>query len=605
MRRAHRPRCRSPRTTGWRGPLAGLGAGLLGLTGFVGLVTADETLPDPNPSTIEVRLHGLDEPEQHDNVLNQLPLYRHRDRTDLTADDIRRFHARSGPAIRRGLEPFGHYRPTYTTSLEATADGWRAEYHVDPGPQTVIDDVTIRIDGPAADLPPLQAWRRNYPLAVGDPLVHAAHDDALRRLDGIAREHGLFEARFETRAIRVDPETGSARIDVHFDTGPRYRLGETTFQGSKLRPSFLERFRGYEPGEPFHTDTLLELQRDLSDTGYFRRVEVTPMPSEDARAPIRVQLVDRPPTRYTAGFGYGTDTGPRVRGGIERRYLNRRGHRAGINTELSAIRQEVGAWYAIPLADPRHEALTTRLSHVESDTETSEQVRQKARIGLTRLRGRWLRTLSVSAEREDYTIGSEEARSRLVLPGIAWQNLQRPARPGTRRHTRRLNLSLRGASEELASDASLLQVRAQAGESRPLDDAERHRLVGRLEMGATAVDDTADLPASLRFFTGGDRSIRGYRYHSLGPEDEHGDVIGGRHLAVLGLDYEYTVRGNLATAIFHDIGSAFGPGAPEFHQGAGTGLRWYLPVGALALDLARPLESGARWRIHLTLRAEL
>ncbi|MFO8155719.1 MAG: autotransporter assembly complex protein TamA [Pseudomonadota bacterium] len=580
--------------------------GLLGLTGYIGNGVAEENgAPAPSRSAIEVRLHGLDDPEVHANVQNHLPLYRHRERTDLSAEDIRRFHARSGPAIRRGLEPFGYYRPEYTASLEPTSDGWRAEYRVDPGPRVSVDDVTLRISGPAAELNALREWQRDYPLKAGEPLEHSVHDDALRRLDRIAREHGLFDARFEERAIRVDAEATSARITIHFETGPRYRMGETTFRGSDLSSSLLDRFRSYEPGDPFRTGNLLQLQRDLSDTGYFQRVEVTPMPAEETRTPIAVDLVDQPPTRYTAGIGYGTDTGPRISGGIERRYLNRHGHRAGINVELSTIRQELGAGYTIPLDDPRHEALSTRLSRVESETDTSELVQWKARIALARVRGRWLRTVSLSAEQEDYTIGEEEARSRLVLPGIAWRNLNRPTSSGERRRTRRLGLELRGASEGLASDASLFQIRARAGESIPLDVAERHRLVGRLDLGATAVEDIAALPASLRFFTGGDRSIRGYSYQSLGPDDDNGDVIGGQHLAVFGLDYEYSVRGNLATALFHDIGSAFGPDSPVFHRGAGIGMRWYLPVGALALDLARPLKKESSWRFHLSLRAEL
>jgi len=92
----------------------------------------------------------------------------------------------------------------------------------------------------------------------------------------------------------------------------------------------------------------------------------------------------------------------------------------------------------------------------------------------------------------------------------------------------------------------------------------------------------AELPASQRFFTGGDRSVRGYRYASLGPADENGRVVGGKHLLTGSIEYEFPFAS------------------------AGIGLHWFLPVGTLRLDLASAfLDPDRPWRIHLSIGPDM
>ena len=39
----------------------------------------------------------------------------------------------------------------------------------------------------------------------------------------------------------------------------------------------------------------------------------------------------------------------------------------------------------------------------------------------------------------------------------------------------------------------------------------------------------------VRFFAGGDQSVRGYEYQTLSPENDRGDRIGGRYMVALSL----------------------------------------------------------------------
>jgi translocation and assembly module TamA len=110
---------------------------------------------------------------------------------------------------------------------------------------------------------------------------------------------------------------------------------------------------------------------------------------------------------------------------------------------------------------------------------------------------------------------------------------------------------------------------------------------------------------SHRFFAGGDRSIRGYEYQSLGPENSKGDVVGGTYLAVASLEYEHLVRDDWGVAAFVDSGNAFHDDLDQVYTGAGLGVRWYSPIGPVRLDLAHPFDDPDNdVRVHLGIGPE-
>ncbi|MFW6349390.1 MAG: autotransporter assembly complex protein TamA [Thiohalospira sp.] len=560
-------------------------------------------LPGAGHAAVEIRIEGLEDATLRENVEARLPLQRYRDDDALSPADVRHLHQKGPAAIRSALEPFGYVDPAIDSELQAQDGGdWRATYRVDPGEPVRVEEVSISLEGPAADLPELTTWREEYPLSSGDRLDHAAHDAARNRLETLARELGLFDGAFRERRIVVDREAGTADIELTYTTGPRYRFGDLLFTDSALSPDLVRRFSPVEPGDPYHGDQVIELQRALLDSQYFARAEVIPEPRADEPVvDLTVRLTDNLPTRYTAGGGYGTDTGPRVRGGIERRYLNAAGHRAGVEARVSAISREGAAWYRIPLEDPRREELAARASLDETRTDTSERSREQLRLALTRVPGLWSRTLSLGLERERYRVADERDHSLLLLPGIQWQRT-RVRHLGGVAHGWHADFVLRGASEAVVSDIDLIRGDLEARWVLPI--TERHRLRLRSRLGATALAEVEELPASLRFFAGGDRTLRGFGYQHLGPTDAEGEVTGGSALAVATAEYEHALGEDFALALFHDAGNAYNPDAAEFRRSAGLGFRWRLPIGTLAVDLARAVDTAAGWRFHLYLRPD-
>jgi translocation and assembly module TamA len=160
---------------------------------------------------------------------------------------------------------------------------------------------------------------------------------------------------------------------------------------------------------------------------------------------------------------------------------------------------------------------------------------------------------------------------------------------------------LRGSYNGPLSDSTLGQVLGAGSFMWPL--TRRFTLHTRVEAATTIKDDPfSDIPASLRFFVGGDTSVRGYAYKSRGPTDDNGDVVGGDSLLVGSIEGEYALSDSWGLAVFYDIGSAFNAFEDvTFISGVGVGVRRYTPIGPIKIDLAnRVSEGGLGMRLHLS-----
>ena len=555
-------------------------------------------------AALNVSVDGLDG-ALRDNVLASLSIYQERQRADLFPARIRRLHERAPEEIRTALQPFGYYRPRIEATLRQNGEQWTAQYRVEPGPPLPVAAVDVNLAGDGADDPAFRALVEDFPIKRGDTLNHAVYENAKQRFQAVAAERGYFDLRFTRQEVRVDLEAYRAEIQLAVDTGPRYRFGQVTIDQEILSPELLARYVQLHPGQPYSTAALLDAQLALLGSNYFSdvQIEADPERAENYAVPVHVQVTPRPPNKYTFGIGYGTDTGGRGQIGWERYYLNPRGHHTRVELRGSRIENSVTAGYFIPIRNPRTDqlALTGGYNELETRVFTS-QIRRLA-VSRTTTRGHLLETLSVTHQREEFEIGTQQQTTTLILPGVSWTYYLGEERIYTRRGARLL-LDLRGASEELGSDVSVGQARFQTRVILPV--FEFSRLIARGEIGSTRIGEFQDLPASLRFFAGGDLSVRGYAYNTLGPTDAEGNVIGGPYLLVGSVEYEQHITGNWAAAVFYDAGNALNDFNDPLARGAGIGLRWRSPIGQVRVDAASALsDPGQPWRIHLYIGPDL
>jgi translocation and assembly module TamA len=563
-----------------------------------------------NAEAVDVEVSGLAE-ELERNVLAHLSIAdlgkkgAAAPQQPVTESTVRRLHGAARLEIEQALQPYGHYEPTIRSTLERTKDGWLAQYGVEAGPPTVLRSVELRAQGDGSEEPAVREAIASAALTPGDVLQHPKYESAKQRLFDAAYDDGYIDAAYERAAIRVRRDDREADVDLLLDTGAKYYFGDVKIEQDILDPSFVEKFVRIGAGEPFNSDRLIELQLALSDSGYFNEVTVDVARAEavDRHVPIVVHTAPRETQEYTVGFGYGTDTGPRVSLGTELRRLNRRGHRFDADIRLSDIATTAAAEYQVPVKNVETDTLSYRASI--GTQEIGDLDTEQLSLGMS-LNDAWRglrRRLYVVTDRERWTENEQPRAETILYPGVNLSS--RPTADSLfTREGHSWSADIRGASGALAYSTSFVRMHVTGNLVRPL--TARTRFLFRAEYGALSTDELALLPPSQRFFAGGDRSVRGYRYERLGPTDATGAVVGGRYLVTASVELDYLFFRNYGAAIFFDAGNASNDPSPKLKSSVGIGMRWLSPVGMLRVDIAHPLDDpDTDYRLHLSIGTDL
>lgn len=525
---------------------------------------------------------------------------------------LERFARQSADTIKSALEPFGYYNAVATVAVEGAETSYRLLVTVVPGKPAHLTAVTVTLDGSGREEKVLRGLLAEFPLCTGDVVLHRTYEEAKEALKAQARELGYLDAEYSRHTITVERHAATAAtatIDLALDTGEKYFFGVTDIKGASDYPdSFLRRHLTYKAGDLFSYAALGETQRNFTNSERFKEVVVTPE-KESAQAhkvPVTVRVKPGPRISVRPGIGYGTDTGARFT--VRYRDLNmfHRGHEFYSHLYVAERLQGLVTGYVIPSPTDIRSSTTVQLNLQKEETQTYTSRIAALELDRNRSFGAGkLGTAYVKAQHEEYIVGLQDSTSRLLLPGLRFTDdrYDNPIRP---HKGFRYALDLHGTHQSLGSDTALMQILAEGGHLLPLPW--RFSLHSRVKGGTTLLNDPlVDIPPSLRFFTGGDQSVRGYSYKSLGPRDTSGRVVGGTQLLTGSIELERELFKNWGVSVFYDVGNSFNSfNSFTLFRGAGVGLHYFTPVGALNLSVARPLGvEKPTTHIHFTVGFEL
>jgi len=575
----------------------------------------------PAWSDIDIEVRGVDD-DLRTNVLAYLSFDRYRKSESLSADTVERLHNRIEREVAAALKPFGYYEPKTTSRLEELGGGdWRVHVNIEPGEPVILNLVEVRASGPGANDPLFTRITAAPALKAGQRLNHAAYERVKGDLQRTASNFGYLDAKLVKNELRVDPASHRADVFLEMETGPRYRFGSTIIEQEVIDEPLVRRYMRYEQDEPFDMSEILRTQFALDDSQYFSTVEVLPgsPDPETLLVPISIHAVANRRHRYSFGLGYGTDTD--VRGTIqwEDRRINRSGHRFNVELKAASEQQSLTSNYIIPIGDPALEKLqfeTTYQKQRLADIDTRDF---KFQPSITRVSGSWQWVHFVTAVNTRTTLGAQDRTDSLLIPGISVASVPH-GYLGEALFSRALFAQLRGSHHAFGSDSDFLQLDLQA--ERVLDITNKWHLLLRGEIGASLVAEFSQLPGTVRFFAGGDRSVRGFGYNELSPVQELRDAndqpvldedgnpvtvkVGGKHLLTGTVEIVRDLRRSFGVAAFFDFGNAFDSFGDPLEYSAGLGFRWRLPVVTLGVDIAQPLsEPGASPRLHINFSPKL
>jgi translocation and assembly module TamA len=519
---------------------------------------------------------------------------------------LERFERQAPAKVREALEAYGYYEPTISTRMDTSEKGvYRLEVRVDAGEPVRLTKVQVQVQGPGASDKVLTEGASDFPLHAGDVLRQDIYERSKGELQSKAVGLGYLDAQYSVHTIRLNEAESKAEIDLVLETGQQYRFGEAHFLGAPRYPrEYIQTFLDFKPGDPFSSEKILQTQLNFASAERFQSVVIQPdrAGAKDYAIPINVELTPSPQKIVKAGVGFTTDYGP----GFSVRYedLNVADSAQRFDSELNLSQrlQGLALRYIFPGNTDFKSFTSARVAAQREDTVSYTAKSVSANIERTRGFGRGqIGSIYLQLQKEDSTAGGDTTNTFLLIPGIRfsqsdYDNLIRPAKGF------HYKLETRGTTQSFGSDVGFAQFLGYGDVLLPL--AARFSLKMRGQAGATSMNgDFLDVPVSFRFFTGGDNSVRGYAYQSLGPKNPQGDVVGGKHLLVGSIELERALGTNWGVAVFYDTGNAFDDfDSLNLAQGAGVGVRYYTPVGPVRLDLARQLGvSDPRYRFHFTI----
>jgi len=559
---------------------------------------------NPAIAQVAVRIEGLDG-ELRNNVELRLGILSQAKAKDLDQGLVEAMHRGAPDDIRDALQPYGYYDPAITSELQGTAPDWTASYRIDPGPRTTLRTVDLEITGDGADALSDIGLSMLDRLREGAPLVHADYQRAKAALSSAAYALGYLDAQYTQAELRVYADENRADIVLHFETGPGYRFGPVSVQQEVVDDTVVTRYVPIRQGDRYDPQKLIDAQFYLGDLGYFESINVVAQKDAavDHEVPIVIETTPRKRTRYNIGAGYGTDTGARLTAGTEVRRLNREGHRLTLETRLSEVKNTANGEYRIPLGSRPGESIGLAGELTNENLDSGFSRKYGLELSLSRIPGKWKRRYYVAYQHEESVLGDTAQTSDLLMPGLSL-NRSESDNPIYTRLGWSVFTDVHGAVRDVIANTSFVRGQIVLRGALPL--GEKSRLLGRYEYGATYVEAFGELPASQRFFAGGDQSVRGYKYQTLGPRNADGEVVGGRYVTSFSIELERRLWDQWGVAGFFDAGGADDTVAPELYRGVGIGARYRAPVGSVQVDFAYPLDDpDGSIRIHLGVRVGL
>lgn len=544
--------------------------------------------------------------EMQENVLAFLRVNSLKDNQAFTEVELRRLHRTAPSQIQKALAPFGFYESTIDSKLTKNEKGWDVTYNIALGEPIVVTSLSFKVTGEGEASEELMALVETFPLQVGTVLDQRKYDNAKKKMTNAALSNGYMAAKFSESEIKIDRKKKAADIILSFNSGNLFYFGEVSSSQEVILPVKLKKYISFNLGDPYKKRQMGELQRALYKTGYFLNVMVKGEidKAENYHIPITLKLtpIDKL-NQYNLGAGFATDTGLHGKVEWKNKLLNKRGHKLKSSLQIAERQSEFSFFYSIPVLNPRYDSHILGASYYEEswDDTTTKLLAVGATInhdGPTYKYG-----TSLEFRDEAYNVGVTKGDAFLVMPSANWSVVFADSLSKTDLGIK-LWANVRGASDVALSDQSFIQ--SDGGAKAIFSPFPKWRLIGRISVGATWVDSIDDLPPSLRFYTGGDQTIRGYAYKSLGPEDSSGTLVGGKSLLVESIEVERELDHIWSLATFIDSGNAMNSFEDELEQGAGVGVRIRLPFGQIRFDVACAIsDADLPVRAHLTVGGDL
>lgn len=472
----------------------------------------------------------------------------------------------------------------------------------------------------------------------------------------LAIDREAIEIRYQNLGFRsatvasspgFSSDGSAADIVFTVQEGPRIFVDHVLIVGNvRTRSETIQRELAFKRGFPLGLGDVTESQRRLAALGLFRRTRITELRhGEETRRDVLVAVEEAPVS--TIGFGGGLEAGtrqtesasaeevelaPRAFFEIGRRNLFGKNRSINLFTRVS-VRTGGSGFNEYRVLGTFREP---RVLNTTADAFLTGTVEQQRRTSFNFSRRAFSaeaarpvrRNLSVSGNyqiqrTELFDVNLNEEEKLLIdrlFPQIVLSSFSLSGIHSTRddpvNPSDGVYFSANGqlAGRRIGSEVGFAKTYLTAQLFRTLPSAVAPVFAASARLGVAAgfprevvvvdpagqpaVSVVRDLPASERFFAGGDTTVRGFALDQLGTaetiDQTTGFPIGGNALVIFNAELRVPVRGGFGVVGFVDTGNVFAHTGDvdltELRSAMGFGVRYRSPVGPIRVDIGFKLK---------------
>lgn len=566
----------------------------------------------PAQETITYEIQGVEDAKLRNNIrlhLNGLDVEKALLTDFYWQDEV-------AETVATAVQPYGFYNSDTKVRIQ---EGDKVTVTVALNTPLTINKVTREIIGAGREDKAFRDRFNSLKLEEGDVLNQTVYESFKSSMFNYALSNGYFDYFWQATRLDLVRDEKQANVLLIAQSGPQYKFGELKFVGDDKAKAIIKRLKPFKTGDAYSSSVLGDFNRRLNQSGYFNRVIARPVVSdaEGLLVPIEVSLQHRPTDAFNVSVGAATDTGPRVRLGWERPWVNDKGHSISSDIFISEPEQSVTADYRIPMKNITRDYASIEAGYqfieyantsFESETLSLSAHRYTQQDGSP-----WQHDYSVTYLRETYDQGELNTNTTsLVLPGYSLTYRDKDNELNISNGSYIQMLAQYG-KEGFGSDIDFAKAVVEATVIRTFNDV--HRISLRGEVGAIKTNSFDEVPTSLRFYAGGDQSVRGFDYREISPTDDvidpetgelETDSIGGKYLLTTSVEYAYRIADKWRLAAFIDAGTATNDTSTTLTYGIGPGVHWLSPIGPVRFYIARGFAPDENtWQLHIILGPEL
>ncbi len=557
-------------------------------------IVVQASTSDADPAAIKALL------EKHLQIIE----WRNNART--TAPEWQRLFETAPQNIKNLLATQGYFSPIITSQLEKKGNASVANFSIALGKPATINSVDIQFTG-AINLadekksPSTATLRNEWLLAKGEVFSQEYWTQAKRKLLTSLLVERYPNASITNSLAEVNVENSTVALKVEVNSGDEVHFGSLDITGlERYSANVVKNLNPIKPNAIYTQTDLLTFQARLQESGYFSNVEVTAdtkaaSADNQQQAPIKVTVVENKSIKMGIGAGFSTNTGARAQLTLEDLNLFDRDWRFSSSLKIEQKAQSLIGQIQFPITKKGYRDSMLgdiNRNNIEGQTLTSSQVKIRRAWG-PRKREQYIGA-NYLLEQQDVDGGETTTKKVATLNyGITLRRTDNDLAP-TRGYL--LNSEFAYAPLDTLSNGKFLHSHIKTQVYYPLTNSTL--FIARAEIGM--VNGKNNAPQAFLFRAGGDQSVRGYAFQSLGIQ-EAGGTVGGKFLATGSVEIVQWLTKQWGAAIFVDAGNA----ANTWQElkpvyGYGLGARWKSPLGPIGADIAYGQEV-KDYRLHFNI----